>query len=219
MKKSILFILLLFIFALPQMAQTPTEWHRTGDKAYRQDSIQKAVEAYGEATRLAPDSAQLTYNLGNALYKSGQAEAAAKPYQDAIKNSQTKPQVEAKSWHNLGNIAMEKKDYQAAIHAYKKSLRLTPGAADTKNNLQLAKQKLKEQEQEKQKSEQKKEPQQEKEKEQNQGEEQEQNTESKPLDQDEVERSLQLLESEEKKVKRRVQKGPQNSGTKAKKRW
>jgi Ca-activated chloride channel family protein len=51
-----------------------------------------------------------------------------------------------KALHNLGNCRLKQENWQAAVDAYKKSLKVDPKDEDTRYNLAYAQKKLKEQE-------------------------------------------------------------------------
>ena len=56
----------------------------------------------------------------------------------------------AQTYHNLGNIFMQKKDYGQSVEAYKQSLRINPYDDETRYNLALAQKLLKDQQQQQQ---------------------------------------------------------------------
>jgi Ca-activated chloride channel family protein len=122
---------------------------RKGDQAYLQSKYAEAETAYREALTHDPGSEKAAYNLGNSIYRQGKYAEAEKTYQSAAQSVSTTDRADA--LHNLGNSLMQQEKYKEAVAAYQNSLRLRPGDAGSKRNLQMAKQRLKEQqEQEKQ---------------------------------------------------------------------
>ncbi|MBR6918777.1 MAG: VWA domain-containing protein, partial [Bacteroidales bacterium] len=83
-----------------------------------------------------------SYNLGNALYKQGGYEEAAKNYEKAASSDDADARTRAKAYHNLGNSLMGQKKYGEAMDAYKKALKLDPKDMDTKYNYEYARRKM-----------------------------------------------------------------------------
>lgn len=78
------------------------------------------------------------YNLANTLYRQEDYEGAAKamePVKEVAAGS-------SDYFYNLGDIALQKKDYQAAVDAFKQSLLLNPADLDAKENYIYAKKML-----------------------------------------------------------------------------
>ncbi len=126
-------------------AQSPHALLREGDKAYLYSNYAESEVAYREALKKDPGNEKATYNLGNAQYRQGDYQGAEKAYQSAAQAGTNSDRADA--LHNLGNALVQQEKYQEAIQAYQKSLRLRPGDAGSKRNLQLAKAKLREQQQ------------------------------------------------------------------------
>src|SRR5262249_18062768 len=63
--------------------------------------------------------------------------------------------VAAAARYNLGNTLFQKQDYPGAIRAYRDALRLVPGDADTRHNLEMALRALQQQQQKQQQQQQK----------------------------------------------------------------
>jgi Ca-activated chloride channel homolog len=214
---------ILLIFCLKTViltAQTALDYQRRGDAAYRLDSFQMASDAYRRAAEKDPKNAQIpNFNLGIAQQKARKAQDAISSYELALGAPNTKPELSAKAWHNLGNAAMELSDYKQAISAYQNSLRLNPGDTATKKNLELARRKQQAQDQQKQqeKKEKPQEKQQQQQDEQQQDEQQQE--EQQKMKADEMRRALDLLQQEEQKVKRNMQKNQKGQDSGSKKRW
>ncbi|HUF50518.1 MAG TPA: VWA domain-containing protein [Longimicrobiales bacterium] len=118
-----------------------------GNRLYRAGRYEEAVAAYQrvlDAGRAAP---QVHYNIGTALLALGRMEEAERHLQQALQG--VEPELRQRTFHNLGNRflndAREQSDLvqqgellDAAIEAYRRSLRITPSAVDTKWNLELA---------------------------------------------------------------------------------
>lgn len=131
-------------------AQSPHVLLREGDKAYLYSNYAESEAAYQEALKKDPVNEKAAYNLGNAQYRQGNYQGAEKAFQSAAQAADNSDRADA--LHNLGNALVQQEKYQEAIQAYQKSLRLRPGDAGSKRNLQLAKEKLREQQQQQQQS-------------------------------------------------------------------
>lgn len=141
MKKSILYILLFFSFAV-----SAQEKDKAMDKANQEYADKKFVEAeanYRISHSKFNKRTVSPYNLGNAIYKQNQIEEAKYAYAKAVDNSKSKTQKH-KIFHNLGNVFMKEKNYSEAVQAYKNALRNNPTDDETRYNFALAKKMLKE---------------------------------------------------------------------------
>ena len=84
------------------------------------------------------------YNMGNSFYRSGLNKEALNQYKLSIKNAKNKHDL-YKSYHNLGDVYMQNKDYQNAVSSFKKALLNNPEDDETRYNYALAKELLKNQ--------------------------------------------------------------------------
>ena len=118
-----------------------------GNRLYRAGQYAEAVVAYEEALRDGDARPELLYNLGTALLRLGRFEEAQRAL-DASLNA-VEPDLRRRAHYNLGNRflvdARGRQDatqqvqlLDAAVEAYKRSLRLDPADADAKWNLEMA---------------------------------------------------------------------------------
>jgi Ca-activated chloride channel homolog len=118
-----------------------------GNRMYRAGRYAEAVDAYSRVVESGRASAQVHYNLGTALLALGRFEEADRHLQTALKG--VDPALRERAWYNLGNrflvdaraqseLAAQAQLLDAAIEAYRGALRLAPGDADAKWNLELA---------------------------------------------------------------------------------
>ncbi len=116
---------------------------RKGNEAYTKGDYKTALEQYHVAEADLPESPELEYNMGGALYQQEAYEEATEKFSNALNS--TDIQTTAKAQYNLGNAFYRSGDYMKAIESYKKALDITPDDMDAKFNLELARKMLKEQ--------------------------------------------------------------------------
>lgn len=138
--KALVFIILMMPFlGISQAWRDSLDVART---AYKNENFDKAFRYYKSAQSQAPESIDLSDEIGQSAYKSQQYDVAEKVYQQTGSES-TDKKAKAAKYHNLGNSRMQKKDYPAAIEAYKDALRNNPNDAETRYNLSEAIRELK----------------------------------------------------------------------------
>jgi len=94
-----------------------------------------------EAKAIDQQNSDISYNFGNLYIKNNELESARLRLVESIESTEDKS-LKHKSYHNLGNILMEEKQYQMAVEAYKDALRNDPTDEETRYNLAYAKSKL-----------------------------------------------------------------------------
>lgn len=130
-------------------AQSSHNHLRKGDAEYDKEHYKDAEKHYRDAAELKYGDPMAQYNLGNALYQQGRWEDAATRFEQAAAAA-ANTAFKADALHNLGNAQLKQNKFGEAVQAYEKSLRLRPGDAGTKQNLQMAKKKLREEQQQQQ---------------------------------------------------------------------
>lgn len=143
--KTILTIALLFIATLTSFGQTGRKEIRMGNKLYDKADYLDSEVKYRKALEHNPNSLDAQFNLGDALYKQGKFDEAAKIFTQLTKANKSDDQQTrlAHSFYNLGNSLLKSKKLKESIEAYENSLRLNPKDMDAKYNLEYAKQLLK----------------------------------------------------------------------------
>lgn len=127
-----------------------------GNRLYRAGKYAEAVTAYQAALQAGDDSPELRYNLGTALVRLGRYEEAEQHLRAAL--DAVDPELRQRTLYNLGNRFLEEARastqpqeqgpmLRTAIEAYQRALRLEPGDAEAKWNLEMA---LREEEQQQQ---------------------------------------------------------------------
>jgi len=132
---SVALPLLLMPFCLS--AQVDRKEVRAGNRNYDKGNWQKAEIEYRKAQVKDTASFAANFNLSDALYRQENYEEAGKAL-DRLKDVAPGSVNAADYYYNLGNVACMKKDWEAAVEAYKQSLLRNPGDVEAKENLAYA---------------------------------------------------------------------------------
>lgn len=149
MRRILRYSLTAFLLALACgvcMAQTDRKEVRSGNRQYKKGNWQNAEIEYRKAQAKDSTSFAAGYNLAGALYREGNFDEAAKTL-DRLKEIAPASGRAADYFYNQGNVAVQKKDWKAAVEAYKQSILLNPEDLEAKENYAYAKQMLKDEEQ------------------------------------------------------------------------
>ena len=138
MMKRVLTILLALSLSASLWAQVDRSEVRAGNRKFRKSDYKNAEIDYRKA--LVKDSLSVAgcYNLASTLYRMEDwdgAQKAMEPVKDVIAGNPN----EASYWYNAGDAALQKKDYAAAVDAFKQSLLKAPDDLDAKENYIYAK--------------------------------------------------------------------------------
>ena len=122
---------------------------RKGNREFKKENYREADIEYRKA--LVKDSLSMAanYNLANNLFRQNDMEQATKVL-DRIKEVAPASEYAADYYYNAGDVAISKKDWQAAVDALKQSLLRNPGDLDAKENYIYAKKMLENQQQQQQ---------------------------------------------------------------------
>ncbi|MDF7808754.1 tetratricopeptide repeat protein [Pontiellaceae bacterium B12219] len=141
-------VMLSFSVLTAQAEDTPRSSMRKGLKAYHAGDYTNAVQQLKKTVLEFPDLGN--YNLGNALYRSGDYEAAAEAFNEALRT--TDLELQAKAYFNRGNallartteLTQTEQISQAielafqAMDMYEKSMLLQPDDLESKQNFERA---------------------------------------------------------------------------------
>ena len=120
LKYSLTAFLLLLSCAVA-LAQTDRKEVRAGNRQFKKGNWQNAEIEYRKAQVKDSSSFAANYNLAGALYREGNFDEAGKSL-GRLKDAAPVSANSADYYYNLGNIAVQKKDWKAAVDAYKQSL-------------------------------------------------------------------------------------------------
>ena len=219
-------ILILAVLSINGLAQSERKYIRRGNDAFDEQAYTQSEINYRKAVEHSPGSYKAIFNMGDALYKQGKYQDAAKKF-SSLANRDLSDQKLASAYHNLGNALLQSDQLKESIEAYKNALKLNPGDIETKHNLTYALRKLKQQQQQKNKNQNNQNQNQNNQNKQNQNQnkknqdqQNQQNQQNKP-DQDKQERQqpqkdriskkdaqrlLQALENDEKELQKKLKK-------------
>ena len=147
MRKIIEYIILAFALLLASIsaaAQTDRREVRSGNRQFRKENFTRAEIDYRKALVKDSSSFAASYDLANSLYRQNNFEEAGKAL-EKVKDIAPMSPNSSDYYYNLGNVACQKKDWQAAVDAYKQSLLRNPADVDAKENYIYAKLMLKNQ--------------------------------------------------------------------------
>lgn len=151
-----------FLFALASLAQDGSKEVYYGNQLYHTGKLLESTALYREALKNNPNNHKAHFNLGNSLYRNAlqirsskenfvqgkqkvTPDSLAKLVLDEaannfaqVANSISDKDTLHRAWHNIGNCYLQKKEYQQAVDAYKKSLKFNPKDEETRYNLAYA---------------------------------------------------------------------------------
>jgi Ca-activated chloride channel family protein len=148
-------------------------------------------------------------------------EQAAEQFEVASKSTLNTDTMQ-RAFHNLGNSKLFQSNYEDAISAYKKALKLNPKDEDTRYNLAFAQRQLKKQQDQQKKDGDKKEDKGEKDKEKinNKNDKEKQEAAQPKMSKEQAEQMLNALKNDEKKMQSlRKKKGEPGQKKKVEKDW
>jgi tetratricopeptide (TPR) repeat protein len=117
-----------------------------GNIEFEKKDLELAEYKFRKAKAIDSFNYNAPYNLGNSLYENKLVNDAELMYKKALKINSSK-ENKFKSLHNLGNIYLQKEDYQNAVNAFRSALLNNPHDEETRYNYVLAKELLKKQNQ------------------------------------------------------------------------
>lgn len=107
-----------------------------GNESFAEGEYDEAMAAYVEAGKLEPGSMEVDHNLGAALFKSEQYEAAMEKFSTAAESDDLK--VRSQALYNKGCTQIVAGDHAGAAESFIETLRIDPENMDAKVNLELA---------------------------------------------------------------------------------
>ena len=200
--------LIIGMFLLPALiyGQAERKFIRQGNKQYQEEVYDESEILYRKALEKEDQSYSGEFNLGDALYKQEKYEDAARSF-DKLAENQTDPVKLGELYHNLGNSMLKANQLEAAIEAYKQSLRNNPGDDETRHNLAYAQQMQQQQQQQQNQDQDQDQDQQD----QNQDQQDQQQQDQQDQNQDQQDQQQQDQQDQQQQDQRDQQQQPQIS--------
>ena len=138
MRRMIYTAVLLIAASVALQAQTDRREVRAGNRKFKKEAYKEAEIDYRKAVVKDSLSVAGNYNLASALYRQQDWDGAGKALEQVKDIAPGTPHAD--SWHyNSGDVALQKKDYAAAVKAFREALLLNPDDLDAKENYIYAK--------------------------------------------------------------------------------
>ena len=137
MKKIVFAIAFLGLLFSPVFAKNEKSYLRKGNALFKKKSYEKAEINYKKALSVNPNYRKAIFNLGDALYKQGRYESAAKEFLSLL-SSKVDNKTKSQIYYNLGNSLLKARKIAESVEAYKNALKLNPKDANAKYNLAYA---------------------------------------------------------------------------------
>ena len=144
--RKLIYTLILLALPVAMSAQIDRKEVRSGNRQFRRENYKEAEISYRKALVKDSLSFAANYNLANVLYRGEHYDEAGK-IMETVKEAAPASEHGADYFFNAGDIALARKDYAAAVDAFKQSLLLNPGDLQAKENYIYAKKMLENQQQ------------------------------------------------------------------------
>ncbi len=131
----------LLALSLQAGAQVDKKDVRRGNRDFKKENFKEADIDYRKALVKDSMSVAANYNLANTLYRDGDYQQAQQSL-ERIKDVAPASENAADYWFNLGDVALQQKNWQAAKDAFMESLILRPEDLQAKENYIYAKKML-----------------------------------------------------------------------------
>ena len=134
-------LVLLALASYAAAGQADKKEVRAGNRKFKKDNYREAEIDYRRAVLKDSLSVAASYDLASSLYRQENWDGAGEALQKVKDIAPAGPY--AADWHyNSGDVALQKKDYAAAVKAFRESLLLHPDDLDAKENYIYAKKML-----------------------------------------------------------------------------
>ena len=147
MRKYLTLILLLLV-SVTASGQVDRKDVRRGNRQFKKAEYGDADISYRKGLNADSTSVASAYNLGNNLYRQGNYAEAGKFYQQALrhlpetKNLKKRDAEGFDTYFNIGDAALQQKQYRAAMEAFAQALIINPDDMEAKENYVYARKML-----------------------------------------------------------------------------
>ena len=132
-KYKYIFLLIAVLTSISAWGQVDRKEVRHGNRKFKKENYEAAFQDYLRAVEKDTSSIAANYNMASALYRMEQYDQAQQAL-DRVKDVAPASASAADYLYNKGNVALQKKDYQAAVEAFGQSLVLRPDDLAAKEN-------------------------------------------------------------------------------------
>ena len=208
--KKILFIMMLLLAGVSALAQPDRHDVRRGNRSFAKGQWSAADISYRKALMADSTSVAANYNLASVQYRQEDYQGAAQSLQ---RIQQTAPSTEhgADYYYNVGDVALQAKDYKTAVEAFMQSLLRNPGDLDAKENFIYAKKMLENQQQNQDQNQQDQNQDQQQQQDQNQNQDQQQNQDQNKDQQDQQQDQQQNQQDQQDQQDQNQEQQPQEA--------
>ncbi len=132
------------IFVFSMMITPVIHAAQSADDLYAKGEYKEATQAYQRLDMDRPGDLRYRYDRGCAAYMAGSLDEAKAAFSSVVRRS-TSDDMRFRALHNLGNTAYKLNDFAAARDSYREALKVRPGDAAARHNLELSLKALKQQ--------------------------------------------------------------------------
>ena len=147
MRKYLTLILLLLV-SMTAFGQVDRKDVRRGNRQFKKAEYGDADISYRKGLNADSTSVAAAYNLGNNLYRQGNYAEAGKYYQQALRHLPETRNLKKRdaegfdTYFNIGDAALQQKQYRAAMEAFAQALIINPDDMEAKENYVYARKML-----------------------------------------------------------------------------
>ena len=147
MRKYLTLILLLLV-SVTASGQVDRKDVRRGNRQFKKAEYGDADISYRKGLNADSTSVASAYNLGNNLYRQGNYAEAGKYYQQALRHLPETRNLKKRdaegfdTYFNIGDAALQQKQYRAAMEAFAQALIINPDDMEAKENYVYARKML-----------------------------------------------------------------------------
>ena len=137
------------LISLSAFGQADRKDVRKGNRQFRKERFADADLSYRHALLADSTSVPAAYNLAGALFREGDFDGAGKSLQQAqrhigeLRTQAKQADAAFDTYFNLGDVALQKKDYRSAVDAFAQALLVNPDDLEAKENFIYAQKMLK----------------------------------------------------------------------------
>jgi Ca-activated chloride channel family protein len=130
-------MVMIFILLTMSGATAEAAGMQEGYDAYQEKKYEEALDHFIKAQIKAPDSPEVSYNIGNTLYRMGDFDSARHNFEKALKSKEK--DLRHKAHYNLGNALFRQGKLEEALENYTEASKIKPDDRHTRENIEFVK--------------------------------------------------------------------------------